>query len=142
MLTQDSGRKRIAICLLSDPGNLEYLIDFRDHFQKDRTPFNQTWYKSFFEDVESSQSCFYLFKREIFLKCTYNFYRILFFCFEFPFNRGSFMPSLVEVVVVYLEKMKSNGRLLVSMRPKDTLMTDYKILFLLFLSHITTQQEI
>ena len=48
------------------------------------------------------------------------------------------MPSLVEVVVVYLEKMKSNDRLLVSMRPKDTLMTDCKILFLLFLSHITT----
>ena len=32
------------------------------------------------------------------------------------------MPSLVEVDVVYLEKMKSNVRL--SMRPKDTLMTD------------------
>lgn len=39
MLTQDSGRKRIAICLLSDPGNLEYLIDFISPFSEGQNPF-------------------------------------------------------------------------------------------------------
>lgn len=39
MLTQDNGRKRIAICLLSDPGNLEYLIDFMSPFSEGQNPF-------------------------------------------------------------------------------------------------------